>query len=196
MPVKAALVAKMRSIDDAGRFRPFMSAAAAPCNLNPLLTIHTANSADLSGVAAAGLTGRPTMSINDLPMLSALRTKMQWHQERQRVLAENISNSDTPYFKPRDLVEPKFDRDGSSIGGSMGSLAMLRTSGSHIASAAGAPTFGGDGGKSGFQTRPAGNAVNLEDQMLKVSANQMDYAAATSLYSRSLGLLKTAIGKR
>jgi hypothetical protein len=30
--------------------------------------------------------------------------------------------------------------------------------------------------------------------MLKVSANQMDYAAATSLYSRSLGLLKTAIG--
>ena len=47
-----------------------------------------------------------------------------------------------------------------------------------------------------FQTRPAGNAVNLEDQMLKVSANQMDYAAATSLYSRSLGLLKTAIGKR
>ena len=50
--------------------------------------------------------------------------------------------------------------------------------------------------KGGFQTRPAGNAVNLEDEMLKVSANQMDYAAATSLYSRSLGLLKTAIGKR
>ncbi|MDU3131507.1 MAG: flagellar basal body rod protein FlgB, partial [Bradyrhizobium sp.] len=24
------------------------------------------------------------MSINDLPVLSALRTKMQWHQERQR----------------------------------------------------------------------------------------------------------------
>ena len=42
----------------------------------------------------------------------------------------------------------------------------------------------------------AGNSVNLEDQMLKVSANQMDYAAATSLYTRSLGLLKTAIGKR
>jgi flagellar basal-body rod protein FlgB len=32
--------------------------------------------------------------------------------------------------------------------------------------------------------------------MLKVSANQMDYAAVTSLYSRSLGLIKTAIGKR
>jgi flagellar basal-body rod protein FlgB len=58
------------------------------------------------------------------------------------------------------------------------------------------PSFKHDGGRSGFLTRPAGNAVNLEDQMLKVSANQMDYAAATSLYSRSLGLIKTAIGKR
>ena len=74
---------------------------------------------------------------------------------------------------------------------------MMRTSASHIGAVRRRRTsFDGDGGKSGFQTRPAGNAVNLEDQMLKVSANQMDYAAATSLYSRSLGLLKTAIGKR
>lgn len=135
------------------------------------------------------------MAINDLPMLSALRTKMQWHQERQRVLAENISNSDTPNFRPRELIEPKFDRNGSSTG-MMGSLAMMRTSASHLTTSGGGQSFDHDGGKGGFQTRPAGNAVNLEDQMLKVSANQMDYAAATSLYSRSLGLLKTAIGKR
>ena len=136
------------------------------------------------------------MAINDLPILSTLRTKMQWHQERQRVLAENISNANTPNFKPRDLVEPKFDNKGSSVGGGFGSLAMLRTSGSHIGVSGAGQSFNGDGGKSGFLTKPAGNAVNLEDQMLKVSANQMDYAAATSLYSRSLGLLKTAIGKR
>ena len=138
------------------------------------------------------------MAISDMPMLSVLRTKMQWHQERQRVLAENVANSDTPKFKPRDLVEPKFDAKGStsSVGGTVGSLAMMRTSSSHMAVSGGAQSFDGDGGKSGFLTRPAGNAVNLEDQMMKVSANQMDYAAATSLYSRSLGLLKTAIGKR
>jgi flagellar basal-body rod protein FlgB len=136
------------------------------------------------------------MAINDLPMLSALRTKMQWHQERQRVLAENISNANTPNFRPSDLVEPKIDNRGANASGAMGSLAMMRTSSTHIAVSGGGQRFRGDGGKSGFLTRPAGNAVNLEDQMLKVSANQMDYAAATSLYSRSLGLLKTAIGKR
>ena len=134
------------------------------------------------------------MSINDLPVLSALRTKMQWHQERQRVLSENVSNSDTPNFRPRDLVEPKFDCRGANAAGSMGSLAMMRTTTSHIAPSAGGQTFAQDR-KGIFQTRPAGNAVNLEDEMLKVSANQMDYAAVTSLYSKSLHLLKAAIGK-
>ena len=133
------------------------------------------------------------MSISDLPVLSVLRTKMQWHQERQRVLSENVSNSDTPNFKPRDLVAPKFDAAGAATG-SMGSLAMMRTTTSHIAPADGGQSFD-QNRRAGFQTRPAGNAVSLEDEMLKVSANQMDYAAVTSLYSKSLHLLKMAVGK-
>ena len=134
------------------------------------------------------------MSINDLPGLSVLRTKMQWHQERQRVLSENVSNSDTPNFKPRDLVQPKFDSTTAAGTGSVGSLAMMRTATGHIAPSGGGQSFALDR-KASFQTRPGGNAVNLEDEMLKVSANQMDYAAVTSLYSKSLHLLKTAIGK-
>jgi flagellar basal-body rod protein FlgB len=38
--------------------------------------------------------------------------------------------------------------------------------------------------------------VSLEDEMLKVAANQMEYQAATALYTRGLGLIKTALGKR
>ncbi|WP_027534768.1 flagellar basal body rod protein FlgB [Bradyrhizobium sp. WSM3983] len=133
------------------------------------------------------------MSINDLPVLSALRTKMQWHQERQRVLSENVSNSDTPNFRPRELVEPKFDRTGVVSGGT-GPLAMTVTSASHMTPSGAVSSF--DQNKNaGFETRPAGNAVNLEEEMLKSASNQMDYAAVTSLYSKSLHLLKTAIGK-
>lgn len=123
------------------------------------------------------------MSIGDLPVLSALRTKMQWHQARQRVLSENVSNSDTPNFKPRDLVEPKFEASGAAKA-SMGQLAMLRTSSAHMATTDGGKSFDFNS-KAGFETRPAGNGVNLEDEMMKVSANQMDYAAITSLYSKS-----------
>jgi flagellar basal-body rod protein FlgB len=129
------------------------------------------------------------MAITDLTALSALRTRMQWHQERQRVLAENIANSDTPNFRPRDVVEPSIGRAGA-VGGL---LPLARTSASHVGGGAGMSQADQ---RSGFDTRPTGNSVNLEDEMLKVSANQMDYAAATSLYARSLGLLKTAIGKR
>jgi flagellar basal-body rod protein FlgB len=131
------------------------------------------------------------MSINDLPALSALRTKMQWHQERQRLLSENVANSDTPNFKPRDLIEPKFDAAGANAG-SMGALGMMRTSTSHIAPSGGEESFDQDR-KAAFQTTPVGNSVSLEDEMLKASANQMDYAAITALYGKSLQLLKTAI---
>ena len=134
------------------------------------------------------------MSISDLPVLSALRTKMQWHQARQAVLSENVSNANTPKFKPRDLVEPKFDAAGAQTG-STGSLAMMRTSASHIAPSGGAGRSFDVNSKTGFETKPAGNSVSLEEEMMKVSANQMDYAAAASLYSKSLHLLKTAIGK-
>jgi len=131
--VNAAFVAKMRSTD-AGRIsrraHPAIPGGAA---LNPLLTILAANSAYLGGVIPGNGGRRLAMSISDFPVLTALRTKMQWHQERQRVLSENVANSDMPNFKPRDLVEPKFDSKGAAVGGAGGSLAMLRTSAAHIA---------------------------------------------------------------
>lgn len=133
------------------------------------------------------------MPITDLPVLTALRTRMQWQQERQRLLAENVANSDTPGFRPRDLAEPNLSPAGSPDG--FAALPMTRTSATHLGPAGGGARFAVDR-KGGFETRPAGNAVNLEDEMLKAATNQMDYAAATTLYSRSLGLIKTAIGRR
>jgi flagellar basal-body rod protein FlgB len=133
------------------------------------------------------------MAIADLPALSALRTRMQWHQQRQRVLAENIANSDTPKFKPRDLVEPKFTPQGSPTGAT-GSLTLARTDPGHMTLPGGTDAF--DNRKTFYETRPAGNSVSMEDEMMKVAANQMDYQAATTLYSKSLGLLMMAIGKR
>jgi flagellar basal-body rod protein FlgB len=124
-----------------------------------------------------------------------LRTRMQWHQERQRVLAENVANADTPGFRPRDLVAPKFDR--TTPAGSAG-VTLVRTEAGHQdgAGAGSGSTSFASARTAGQEIRPTGNAVSLEDEMIKVAANQMDYQAATTLYTRSLGLIKTAIGKR
>lgn len=132
------------------------------------------------------------MPISGLPILDMLRTKMQWHQERQRLLAENIANADTPNFRPRDLDPPNFDKTIPVAQ----PVALQRTSAAHLSG-----TMGGDhavfrSSKGGSETRPTGNAVSLEEEMLKVAKNQMDHAAAATLYAKSLSLVKTAIGKR
>jgi flagellar basal-body rod protein FlgB len=130
------------------------------------------------------------MSVTDL--FTMLRTRMHWHQERQRLLAENISHADTPQYRPKDLAPPQFDRRPPAT-----TVGLARTEGAHIAAAAsnGASQFSASP-LGGYDVRPTGNAVNLEDEMLKVAGNQMDYQAVTTLYQRSLGLIKTAMGKR
>src|SRR5262245_22161589 len=131
------------------------------------------------------------MPISDIPLFSMLRTRMQWHQERQRLLAENVANADTPKFMPRDLAPLQFDQARPQVA----AVTLARTSPAHVAGSAGAPQFAPDR-RLEFESRPSGNAVTLEDEMLKVASNAMDYQAATALYARGLGLIKSALGKR
>jgi flagellar basal-body rod protein FlgB len=129
------------------------------------------------------------MPITDIPILSMLRQRMEWHQERQRVLAENVANADTPNYRARDLAPPDFSHEMQAA------LTLDRTNPLHItAQAGGGSAFAAD--NSGrYQIRPRGNSVTHEDEMMKVASNQMDYEAVTSLYTRSLALIKLAIGR-
>jgi flagellar basal-body rod protein FlgB len=129
------------------------------------------------------------MPITDIPILSMLRTRMQWHQERQQVLSENVANADTPNYRPRDLAPPNFERELP-----VASLALARTEPGHIMAEGGGTRFASESNLR-YEVRPGGNAVNHEDEMMKVASNQMDYEAVTALYTRSLALIKLAIGK-
>ena len=132
------------------------------------------------------------MALSDIPILSMLRTKMEWHQARQRVLAENVANADSPEFRPHDLKAPDFERQAQPVS----TVSLTRTESDHIAgTAVSAPGFR-SATAGGYEIRPTGNAVSLEDEMMKVAANQMDFQAATALYTHSLNLIKTALGKR
>jgi flagellar basal-body rod protein FlgB len=131
------------------------------------------------------------MPVSDIPLFSMLRTRMQWHQERQKVLAENVANADTPNFRTRDLKPLDF---GSQVQAA-GQVRVASTNPAHITGSAGNSALAA-GGNGKYDVKPAGNAVNLEDEMMKVASNQMDYQAAISLYSRSMGLFRTALGKR
>ena len=129
------------------------------------------------------------MPITDIPILSMLRERMEWHQERQRVLAENVANADTPNYRAKDLAPPDFSHEMQLA------LALDRTDPVHItAQGSSGSAFAAD--SSGrYAIRPRGNSVTHEDEMMKVASNQMDYEAVTSLYTRSLALIKLAIGR-
>ena len=45
-----------------------------------------------------------------------------------------------------------------------------------------------------YEVAPAGNAVILEEQMLKSSENNMDYNLMTTLYQKNVGLIRAALG--
>ena len=130
--------------------------------------------------------------LNDLPLMGFIRKKMQWHQSRQSVLASNVANADTPGYRPHDLKELNFGDHLSAVDRPKGGL--LRTNAKHLSSGVSEDRFQ-SGTTKDFEVTPSGNGVVLEDQMMKVAANQFDYQLATTVYSRSLGLLKIALGR-
>lgn len=121
-------------------------------------------------------------------LMQALKTRMQWHQTRQKLLAANVANADSPGFRPLDLKAPKVNP------GPAASVVLAQTSSSHMG-LSGRPGGFDSTRAQVFDVVPNGNAVVLEDEMMKVAQNQGDYQLAASLYSKGLGLMKIAIGK-
>src|SRR5271169_6873341 len=100
------------------------------------------------------------MPNTDIPILSMLRERMEWHQERQRVLAENVANADTPNYRARDLAPPDFSHEVQ-----LASLALDRTNPLHITAqggGGGSPFAADSSGR--YEIRPRGNSVTHEDE--------------------------------
>ena len=129
------------------------------------------------------------MPISDIPILSMLRERMQWHQARQQVLAENVANADTPDYQAKDLAPLSFEGELSTA-----SVGLTTTDPHHIVPVSDGTQFA-MGSSERYEIRPRGNTVTHEDEMMKVASNQMDFEAATSLYTHSLALIKLAIGR-
>lgn len=134
------------------------------------------------------------MSLTSLPLFTALAEKMKWHQTRQGLLAENVANAETPGYRGRDLKAFGFADHLRSM--STASIQTAVTNGAHIRREA---TGGGAFGATqinNFEVTPEGNGITLEDEMMKVASNQMDYQTVTTLYSRSMRILRTALGRQ
>ena len=73
------------------------------------------------------------MAITDIPILSMLRTRMEWAQERQRVLAENVANADTPSLPRARSGAAEIRYPGEAAPRRVTTVALARTESGHIA---------------------------------------------------------------
>ena len=132
------------------------------------------------------------MGVADIPLLSQIKGRLTWLDERQRLVAQNVANADTPGYVGRDLRAPT---DFAAALRDGGGLRMVQTSSGHmpVGGPNGAPVARFTSEKSpDSETTLDGNAVVVEEQMLKMAESRMAYDAAIGLYTKSMAMITLA----
>jgi flagellar basal-body rod protein FlgB len=135
------------------------------------------------------------MDIGDIPLFSMLRNRLGYLSERQKLIAQNVANSDTPGFAPKDLKAFSYNAPAPAAAALRPAGMQAVTHPGHIVS----PSMSSAAAR-GFKSTKAdvvettldGNAVSLEEEMLKMSESRMSYDAAISFYQKSMNLLRMA----
>ncbi len=131
------------------------------------------------------------MANDDISIFAMLKSRLTYLADRQQVISQNVANSDTPNFTPKDLKPFALPGRGGAAG-ALAPVTPMLTSPMHLA----APTTAAAGGKPvdspDSETTLNGNSVVLEDEMMKMTQARMDYDAAVTFYQQSQQLLTTA----
>ena len=142
------------------------------------------------------------MELGDIPLFAMLKSRLGYLSDRQRVIAENVANANTPGYKARDLKAFSFAAHIQAAGASANPGVAATPAGTMAVTQPGHMQAKGVG-SSGVKAVKAldseitldGNGVVLEDEMVKLTQARMDYDAAIGFYQKSLGMLKLAVRK-
>lgn len=131
------------------------------------------------------------MNLAEIPLFAILRGRLGYLSERQKVIAQNVANADTPGYVSQDLKPFGFEARVQAQSPTL----MAATQAGHMhpknerrgAGAAYKPVA-----TPGSEVTLNGNAVVLEEEMMKMSEARMNYDAAIGFYQKSLNILRTA----
>jgi len=125
-----------------------------------------------------------------LEILQMARGMAMQVSARHSVIAKNIAHADTPGYRARDIASFADTYRGGDTG-----RAMRTTRPQHIStvstSARGLASF-----ETADSISPNGNSVSLETEMMKAGEVQYQHELALSVYSTSLDILRTSLGRR
>ncbi|MFL1463272.1 flagellar basal body protein [Roseococcus sp. DSY-14] len=119
--------------------------------------------------------------------LALAERRLAWLDGRQRVLAQNVANADTPGYLPRDVraFEAVLSRRTAAATLAATDARHLEPSGGQLARA----------GRGGLDVAPNGNGVSLEEQAMKIAETDQAHALAMGLHRKYLALFRTALGR-
>lgn len=123
--------------------------------------------------------------IETLQMASALTGHAA---QRQKLIAQNVANADTPGFRARDL-SGFADTYRSQV-----SAEMRATRQGHL-------TGVGWGGARRIQDAdgepaPNGNTVSVEDEMIRIASARREFDLSLAVTRSAMTLIRTSIGRR
>ena len=128
------------------------------------------------------------MDLGKIPLLSMLTQRMAWLGQRQQTLAQNVANASTPGYERRD-VKP-LDFLGLARNASR-RVRLAATDARHLAGGVRAPAFR----EEVRNPSSAGNAVVLEEELIRVSETVMEHQLMTDLYRKHVKMIRSALGR-
>ena len=117
--------------------------------------------------------------------------RLDYLDQRQVVLAENIANADTPNYQARDL-RPFAEHLAARA---PGRLTLAATDAAHLSGTRGPAAAGVGPSPGGYEATPSGNTVDLEHQMIEMSRTSADHQLALNLYRKHVAMIRSALGR-
>jgi flagellar basal-body rod protein FlgB len=126
--------------------------------------------------------------------MQMMTKKMSWLSRRTEIIAQNVSNSETPRYQARDLKEVNF-RDLVAREARPQANGPRLTHARHLTGTGASLPFDTEKAPDPFETSIDGNNVSLEQQLTRLGETQLSYQATTNLYRKHLDLFRLALGR-
>lgn len=121
----------------------------------------------------------------DIGLFRLAERRMNWIDQRQAVLAQNVANVNTPGYKARDLSP--FAASLAAQG-----VTLTTTEPGHLTGSS--PAVKGRE-QPGNGKAPNGNTVSMEDQLGRVAETSSSQEIVTNLYHKYQDMFRTVLGR-
>ena len=134
------------------------------------------------------------MEFHNVPIMQMMTKKLTWLSRRTEIIAQNVSNSETPGYNARDLKAVDF-RELVAREARPKAAGPRVTNARHLTGTSATLAFDTEKAPDRFEVSIDGNDVSLEQQLNRLGQTQLTYQATTNLYRKHLDLFRLALGR-